>query len=267
MRNIRATLAFLIALGLMCAATPVLEASAAPGAARSKPSVEVAPVAAEAPSQVPGGRGLFSLDFKDAEVVNVLRLLHAESGRNIVMGPDVKGKISLSLRNVTWEQALDSVLEAGGLARTDKGGIIRIVTIDQLTREREAQLRAEEAQRKAELEVRTRLAEAQLKEADVAARKAAQDAAVAEAAARGPLREETIRLSYADPEEVVKTLQGILGIPPEGMPVSGMPTGASPAGAPLIAEPPFAQLYGVGTGVPPLRLRWCPSPPTCSPRD
>jgi type IV pilus assembly protein PilQ len=246
MRSIRATVAFLIAVGL-CGPALVLAASAGQVAARSRASVQVAQAdAVPAPSQAPGGRRLLSLDFKDAEVVNVLRILHAESGRNIVMGPEVKGKISLSLRNVTWDQALDSVLDTGGLARIDKGGIIRIVTIDQLHREREALLRAEEAQRKAEIEVRTRLAEAQLKEADLAARKAAQEAAAAEAAARGPLREETIRLSYADPEEVVKTLQGILGIPPEGTPISSLPTGAPPGGPPFIAEPPFSQLYGVG---------------------
>ena len=57
------------------------------------------------------------------------------------------------------------------------------------------------------------MAEAQLKEAEALQQKYAAEAAVQEAEARGPLREETIRLSYADPEEVAETLQGILGIP------------------------------------------------------
>jgi type IV pilus secretin PilQ/predicted competence protein len=216
----------------------------------AKAAIRVAQIqVSQAPSpasQAPGAPRLLSLDFKDAEVVNVLRILAAESGRNIVIGPDVKGKISLSLRNVTWEQALDTVLETAGLARIEKAGIIRIVSIDQLTKEREAQARAEEAQRKADIEVRTKLVEAQLKEADLAAKKAAQEAAAAEAAARGPLREETVRLSYADPDEVVRTLQGILGIPPEGTPVSGVPIGAPIGAPPLIAERPFSQLYGIG---------------------
>jgi type IV pilus assembly protein PilQ len=177
--------------------------------------------------------------------VNVLRILHAESGRNIVIGPDVTGKISLSLRSVTWEQALDTVVETAGLAKIEKGGILRIVSIDQLTKEREAQARADEAQRKGEIEMRTKLAEAEIKEADLASKRAAAEAAAAEAVARGPLQEETIRLSYADPLEVVKTLQGILGIPPEGLPVSGYPVGMPSNGPPPIAEPPFSQLYGV----------------------
>ena len=94
--------------------------------------------------------------------------------------------------------------------------MIRIVSTEQLTKEREAQARADDAKRKAEIDARTKEAEAQLKEAEVANRKLQAELAAAEAQARGPLQEEVIRLSYADPEDVARTLQGILGIPPEG---------------------------------------------------
>ena len=50
-------------------------------------------------------------------------------------------------------------------------------------------------------------------------------------------REETIRLSYADPEEVARTLQGILGIPPEGtapVPIGAVPVQAVPAEPPVV---------------------------------
>jgi type IV pilus assembly protein PilQ len=169
-----------------------------------------------APSAAASGEKLISLDFKDADVVNLLRILAAESGRNIVSGDDVKGRVSISLKNVTWEQALDTILEVRGLAKVEKDGVIRIVSLDQLTKEKEAQARVEAARRNAEIETRTKLAEAQIKETELATKKLASDAAAAEAAARGPLREEVIRLSYADPEDVARTLQGILGIPPEG---------------------------------------------------
>jgi type IV pilus assembly protein PilQ len=162
------------------------------------------------------GEKLISLDFKDADVVNLLRILAAESGRNIVAGDDVKGRVSISLKNVTWEQALDTILEVRALAKVEKDGVIRIVSLDQLTKEKEAQARVEGARRNAEIETRTKLAEAQLKETELATKKLVADAAAAEAAARGPLREEVIRLSYADPVDVALTLQGILGIPPEG---------------------------------------------------
>jgi type IV pilus assembly protein PilQ len=173
--------------------------------------------------QAPSATKLISLDFRDADVINLLRILAAESGRNIVAGDDVKGKVSVSLHNVTWEQALNTILEARGLQRLDRDGIIRIVSTEQLTKEREAQFRVQEAQVKSETEIRTKRADAEFKEAEAMTKKFQSDAAISEAKARGPLREETIRLSYADPDEVAKTLQGILGIPPAGAPIAQIP--------------------------------------------
>jgi len=206
--------------------------------ATSTPPPPPAP-AAPAPA---AGEKLISLDFKDADVVNLLRILAAESGRNIVSGDDVKGRVSISLKNVTWEQALDTILEVRGLAKVEKDGVIRVVSLDQLTKEKEAQARVEAARRNAEIETRTKMAEAQLKETELASKKLAADAAAAEQAARGPLREEVIRLSYADPVDVATTLQGILGIPPEGtQPVSAtIPLGipAAPSVVPSLGQPP-----------------------------
>jgi type IV pilus assembly protein PilQ len=211
---------------------PAVEPKAAPAPARIAQAGPAAPPPAPGspptpppmPSgQAPSGGKLISLDFRDADVVNLLRILAAESGRNIVAGDDVKGKVSVSLHNVSWEQALDTILEARGLQRLDRNGIIRIVSIEQLTKEREAQFRVQEAQVKAETEIRTKRADAEFKEAESAYKKLQSDAAISEAKSRGPLREETIRLSYADPEEVAKTLQGILGIPPAGAPISQIP--------------------------------------------
>src|SRR5712692_3195474 len=194
-----------------------------PVPAQATPSPAPPPAAPPAP---PAGNGqrLISLDFKDADVVNLLRILAAESGRNIVAGDDVKGKVSVSLRNVTWEQALDLILETRGLQKVERGSVIRIVSTEQLTKEREAFFRVQEAQVKSETEIRTKRAEAEVKEAEAATKKLQAEAAITEAKARGPLREELIRLSYADPEDVAKTLQGILGIPPTGsVPISSVP--------------------------------------------
>jgi len=120
--------------------------------------------------------------------------------------------------------------------------VIRIVSLDQLTKEKEAQARVEAAKRNAEIETRTKLAEAQLKETELASKKLVADAAAAEQAARGPLREEVIRLSYADPTDVALTLQGILGIPPEGVqavPSTIIPSVPSvPSVVPSIGGPP-----------------------------
>ena len=207
---------------------PVVEPKAAPAPLRIAQAAPAAPAPPSSPPPVPSGQApssgkLISLDFKDADVVNLLRILAAESGRNIVAGDDVKGKVSISLHNVTWEQALDTILEARGLQRLDRNGIIRIVSTDQLTKEREAQFRVQEAQVKAETEIRTKRADAEYKEAEAMTKRFQSEAAITEAKARGPLKEETVRLSYADPDEVAKTLQGILGIPPAGAPINQIP--------------------------------------------
>src|SRR5882724_940981 len=212
---------------------PVLPAPVKP-APIPRPAARVvaqAPAQAQAPAPAPtpvvpppaatGGPRLISLDFKDADVINLLRILAAESGRNIVIGDDVKGKMSIALRNVPWELALDTILSARGLEKVERGGVMRIVSTEQLTKEREARARVEEAKLKGEAEVRAKLAEAQVKEAEAVQRKLAAEAAQREQEAKGPLREETIRMQYADPEEVAKTLQGILGIPAEGAKVAG----------------------------------------------
>ncbi len=218
--------------------SPVPAAPARQMLAQATPSTPPPPPAS-APAS---GEKLISLDFKDADVVNLLRILAAESGRNIVAGDDVKGRVSISLKNVTWEQALDTILEVRGLAKVEKDGVIRVVSLEQLTKEKEAQARVEAARRNAEIETRTKLAEAQLKETELAQKKLAADAAAAEQAARGPLREEVIRLSYADPEDVARTLQGILGIPPEGtqaVPATIIPSvPAEPTVVPSLGGPP-----------------------------
>src|SRR5207247_1695086 len=145
----------------------------------------------------------------------------AASGRNIGIGDAVKGKMSIALRNVAWELALDTILSARGLEKVERGGVMRIVSTEQLTKEREARARVEEAKLKGEAEVRAKLAEAQVKEAEAVQRKLAAEAAQREQEAKGTLREETIRMQYAAPEEVGRTLQGILGIPAEGAKVAG----------------------------------------------
>src|SRR5205807_1051420 len=161
----------------------------------------------------------------------------------------------ITLRNVPWETALETILEARGLQKIERENLIRIVSSEQLSREREAAARLEEAKAKAEADVRQKIADAKRAEQAVAVAEQAQQ----EALARGPLREETIRLSYADPLDVTKTLQGILGIPPQGIQASALTPGIAPGpgGPPPIAQPPFSALYGTA---PPSGPQPAPSP-------
>jgi len=222
----------------------VAQAPAAPAPTAPAPPAPAKPATPPPPPAMPAapanGPRLISLDFKDADVVNLLRILAAESTRNIVIGEDVKGKMSITLRNVPWDLALDTVMEAKGLVKVERDGVIRIVSQDQLARERESRAKLEESKVKAETEIRTKLAEAKLKEQEAQARQFAAEQAAAEQAARGPLKEETIRLSYADPEEVARTLEGILGL--QGGSAPAAPT----FGPGIIPAPPFSQLFGPG---------------------
>jgi type IV pilus secretin PilQ/predicted competence protein len=251
-------------------ATPAPPATAAPQTApapmvtaRPVPSVRIAqapvtpaPPAAPAPavtaSQVPETQRLISLDFKDADVVNLLRILAAESSKNIVIGDDVKGKMSITLRNVPWQLALETIMEARGLVKTERDNVIRIVSQEQLAKERDAATRLEDAKRKASSETRLKEAETALKEQEAIDKRRAAELAQEDLIRRGPLTEETIRLSYGDPDDIAKTLQGILGIPAEGIqaqtPLTSIP--AVPGQGPIPA-PPFSQLFGPGQPLPP----------------
>src|SRR5437879_4985597 len=125
----------------------------APPALRYTQAPPAAPPAAPAPTN---GQRLISFDFKDADVVNLLRILAAESNKNIVIGDDVKGKMSIALRNVPWDLALEIILETRGLRKIEKDGVMRIVSSEQLIKEREASARVEEARLKAQSDVRTK---------------------------------------------------------------------------------------------------------------
>jgi type IV pilus assembly protein PilQ len=116
------------------APAPKADAAAAPALPQvAQAPAPPAPTAAPMPApviQTPPGGGprLISLDFKDADVVNLLRILAAESGRNVVIGEDVKGKMSITLRNVPWDLALDTVLEAKSLVKLERDNVMRIVS-------------------------------------------------------------------------------------------------------------------------------------------
>src|SRR6185369_6443354 len=96
-----------------------------------------------------------SLDFKDADIQNVLRILADVSGLNIITTEEVQGKLTMRLIDVPWDQAFDAILRAKNLDSVREGNIVRVSTVEQLKKERDAQRAADEAQRQVEpLEVK-----------------------------------------------------------------------------------------------------------------
>ena len=106
----------------------------------------IAPEFAPAQPQYIGQK--ISLDFKNADVHDVLRILADVSGLNLVSTDDVKGKITLRLVDVPWDQALAVVLQANGLEKIQSGNVVTISTTQRLGEERSARLKAQEAQQK-----------------------------------------------------------------------------------------------------------------------
>jgi type IV pilus assembly protein PilQ len=82
-----------------------------------------------------------SFEFKDIDVHNLLRIIAEISKKNIVVGDDVAGKITIRLRNVPWDQALELVLRSKGLGKEEFGNIVRVAPLGTL--ESEAKQRAE----------------------------------------------------------------------------------------------------------------------------
>jgi type IV pilus assembly protein PilQ len=97
-----------------------------------------------------------NIDFKDASVHEILRLLADVGHVNIITADNVSGSVTVRMNNVPWDQALEVVLQAKGLGMVRQGNMIRVAPLADLNKERELAI----ARRKAELQlapVETRL--------------------------------------------------------------------------------------------------------------
>jgi len=90
------------------------------------------------------------LDMTDANITDVLRLLAEVSNLNIVASDDVKGTITLRLKNVPWDQAFDIILKSKNLDMIKKGNVIMVGPADKIKQQKEAALTAKKTQEKLE---------------------------------------------------------------------------------------------------------------------
>jgi len=103
------------------------------------------PVEKAANSSASGSNGKFTgspitIKLKDADVHEVLRLIGDTSGFNIVIHPNVSGKITLSLEDVPWDQALEIVLSTLKLAAERNESVLRVLPKDMLIAEKQQEL-------------------------------------------------------------------------------------------------------------------------------
>jgi type IV pilus assembly protein PilQ len=118
---------------------------------------QAAPEPPPAPEPVTSGKGSddsmqpsdgrrISIDVQGAEVETVLRSLAEFSGKNIVASKEVKGTVTLRLRNVPWRAALDILLRTQALGMVDRGNSIVISNLETLRKEELERRTAERAQ-------------------------------------------------------------------------------------------------------------------------
>lgn len=113
-----------------------------------------------------------SLNFQDIEVRSVLQLIADFTGINIVVSDTVKGSLTLRLKNVPWDQALDLILKTKGLGMRQTGNVMLVAPSEEIA-----------AREKLELE-----SQKQIKELE-------------------PLYSEFIQVNYAKASEIAKLLK------------------------------------------------------------
>ena len=188
-------------------------------------------------SRLPAER--VTLNLRDASVPTALRLLAQQYKVNMLVTEDVRGLVTLDFFRVPAHDVFQAIIDAGNLRCVVSGDVLRVSTMTRLRTEEEDRVKAREGDLRLEADTRRKIVEARRAEEELA-----------ELAARGPIREETIRLHYADAEDVAKTLQGILGIAPQG---------STQAAVPL---PQLSQLY---VPSPPIDIPSSPTPPLTAP--
>jgi len=91
-----------------------------------------------------------SLDLQDADLINVMRLFAEVANLNIILSPEVKGRVTVRMVNIPWDQAMDIILKMNGLGYVLEDNVLRIASVSALTKEAEDEMRSKEAKKKAE---------------------------------------------------------------------------------------------------------------------
>ncbi len=81
------------------------------------------------------GAGLITMDFEDADMRDVIGIIAMASGLNMIIGEGVKAKVTVSLKEVPWERALDVILRTYNFTYKREEKIIRIMTFEKVKQE------------------------------------------------------------------------------------------------------------------------------------
>jgi type IV pilus assembly protein PilQ len=112
--------------------------------------VEVKPVKEDPNKLVQGSRGGYqgerlSLNFQNIEVRSVLQVIADFTNLNIITSDSVGGNLTLRLKDVPWDQALDIILQTRGLDMRKNGNVVWIAPRDELATKEKLELEAKSA--------------------------------------------------------------------------------------------------------------------------
>ncbi|MEK7837945.1 MAG: secretin N-terminal domain-containing protein, partial [candidate division NC10 bacterium] len=146
-----------------------------------------------------------TLNLRDANVQTTLRLLSQQYRVNMVVTDEVKGTVTLDFFQVPARDVFQVIIESANLQCVEATGVLRVSTTTRLKQEADERQKAQDDRTRLDADTRQKIVEARQKEEEFE-----------QIRARGPVKEMTIRLSYADAEEVARTISGILGLPSGG---------------------------------------------------
>ena len=85
-----------------------------------------------------------SLNFQDIEVRSVLQLIADFTNLNMVVSDAVSGNLTLRLKNVPWDQALDIILKTKGLGKRENGNVIYVAPSEEIAAREKLELEAQQ---------------------------------------------------------------------------------------------------------------------------
>ena len=190
---------------------------------------------------------LVSLNLRDANVQTTLRLLAQHYRVNMVVTDEVAGAVTLDFYRVPVRDVFQTIIESANLQCIEQGVALRVSTAERIQREEAARALASVAGKVREAELKTKEADSRVKIREAEAK----DREAELIKERGPVKEEMIKLQYADAVAAATTIRSILGLqagggatgpqvlPPQFQPAPPINISDRPPGAPGLAPPTF----------------------------
>jgi type IV pilus assembly protein PilQ len=151
---------------------------------------------------------LVSLNLRDANVQTTLRLLAQHYRINMVVTDEVSGSVTLDFFRVPVRDVFQAIIESANLQCIEQGVALRVSTAERIQKEEAARASSSVAGKVREAELKSREADARVKIRDAEAK----DREAELIKERGPVKEEMIKLQYADAELAAGTIRAILGL-------------------------------------------------------